>query len=247
MLDHKNFLFISFEQAARGHRLARVLAALPEVYWYSCKENGIHSWNINGNTNIQQRWISPFHYNRYTPDGHLPPPHDFVKPYIPDAHEYYNSIFVPAFLKAKGEKLLDKYFVPYCTHALPKDIYRYFPNAKIINIIHDVERAVNRYKRVGLEFPAYVKHYGIVNENNSYLNYLAKLDSARGGKLKVKDVWADQKYGKPWSDDMFDALIADKRFFFEVQHNARLNTDHPNVLNTDNVRDYKLMKDFIYG
>ena len=104
-----------------------------------------------------------------------------------------------------------------------------------------------RYKVVGLEFPAYVKHYGIVPPSNEYLNYLARLDTRLGGGLKVKDVWADQKYGMSWNDDMFDTLIADKRFFFEVQHNARVTTDHPNVLNTDNVRDYKLMKDFIRG
>ena len=87
ILEHPNFLFISFEQAARGHRLARCLAALPEVYWYSHEDNGISSHNIISPTNIQQRWVSKFHYNRYTPNGHLPPPHDFVKPYLPDAEE----------------------------------------------------------------------------------------------------------------------------------------------------------------
>ena len=137
--------------------------------------------------------------------------------------------------------------MPYCTHSLPRDIYRYFPNAKIINIIHDVDAAVERFKVVGLEFPAFVKHFGIVPPNNEYLNYLARLDTRKGGKLKVKDVWADQKFGMAWNDDMFDTLMADKRFFFEVQHNARVTTDHPNVFSTTNVRDYKKMKEFIRG
>ena len=247
ILDHPNFLFISFEQAARGHRLARVLASLPEVYWYSHEDNGIASHNIIGATNIQQRWVSKFHYNRYTPNGHLPPPHDFVKPYLPDAEEYYNTIFTQRFLKAKGNELLDKWYVPYCIHALPRDVYRYFPNAKIINVIHNVDYATNRYKKVGLEFPAYVKHFDIVPPSNEYLNYLTRLNTYKGGNLKVKDVWADQKYGEPWRDNMLDALIADKRFFFETQYNARVTTDHPNVLNINNVRDYKLMKEFILG
>ena len=81
ILEHPNWLFISFEQAARGHRLARALCALPELYWYSHTDNGIHPWNVVGETSIQQRWVSKFHYNRYTPDGHLPPPHDFVQDY----------------------------------------------------------------------------------------------------------------------------------------------------------------------
>ncbi len=247
ILEHHNFLFISFEQAARGHRLSRVLAAMPEVYWYSCPDNGIKSYNILGETSIQQRWVSRFHYNRYTPNGHLPPPHDFVKPYLPSAKEYYNNIFLNKFLEAKGDELLEDYIVPYCTHALPRDIYRYFPNAKIINIIHDVDEATDRYGVVGLEFPAYVKHFGIVPKDNEYLQYLAKLDAECGGKLKVKDVWADQNHNKPWSEDMRDELMADKRFFFSVQHNARVTTDHPNVLNTNNVRDYALMKKFLYG
>ena len=247
ILEHPNFLFISFEQAARGHRLARVLAAMPHIYWYSHPDNGIKSWHIMGITSIQQRWVSPYHYNRYTPNGHLPPPHDFVKPYLPDVQDYYENIFVPKFLEVKGDELLDNYMLPYCTHSLPRDIYRYFPNAKIINIIHNVDEATNRYKRVGLEFPAYVKHFGFVPEDNEYLDYLFRLDARVGGDLKVKDVWADQKYGTAWNDDMFDACMVDKRQFFEIQHNARVTTDHPNVLNITNVRDYKTMKEFIRG
>ena len=247
ILNHPNWLFISFEQAARGHRLARVLAALPEVYWYSHPDNGIKSYQILGPTNIQQRLISKYHYNRYTPSGNLPPPHDFVKAYLPDEQDYYENVFVPRFLEAQGDRLLDKYLLPYCTHALPRDIYRYFPNAKIINIIHDVDTAVNRYKRVGLEFPGFVKHYGIVPEDNHHILYLDRLQQRKGDKLKVKDVWADQKYGTEWNDSMFDACMFDKRWFFEIQHNARVTTEHPNVLNITNLRDYKKMKEFIRG
>lgn len=247
ILEHPNFLFISFEQAARGHRLARVLSAMPNVYWYSHPDNGKNSWNVIGETNIQQRWVSKFHYNRYVPKGQLPPPHDFVKPYLPDADVYYNGLFQEKFKENGGEELLDKYLLPYCTHSLPHNIFRYFPNAKIINIIHDVDACVERYKVVGLEFPGFVKHIGTVPEQNPYRDYLTRLNKLGNfdGYLKVKDIWADQKYGKPWNDDMHKSLILEKRFFFETQYHARVNVNHNNVFSTTNVKDYKKMKDFI--
>jgi len=245
VLDSPNFLFISFEQAARGHRLGRVLAALPEVYWYSHPDNGIKSWHILGETKIQQRWVSPYHYNRFVPGGELPPPHDLVKDYLPDAKDYYENNFTEKFTQAGGDTLIDSYYLPFCTHSLPRDIYRYFPNAKIINIIHDVDYAVNRFKKVGLAFPGLVKHRSVVPPDNEYLQYLTDLEEQKGSPIRVADIWSHKKYGKLWDDSMFDACVADKRFFFEVQRNARITTDHPNVLNLTNLRDYKLMKEFI--
>lgn len=248
IFNHENWLFICFEQAARGHRLARVLASLPEVYWYSHPENGINPWNIyTPRTNIQQRKVSRFHYNRYLPDGkHLPPPHDFVQPYLPDADAYYNDIFLPKFIENGGPELLDKYIVPYCTHALPKDIYKQFPNAKIINIIHDVDACTERYMKVGLNFPGLVKHTGTVPKDNERLQHLIELYNMKKD-IKVKDVWAWDKFRTFWDDRYTTKLKMDKRTFFEFRKQARETTYHKNVLNITNLRDYKLMKDFIRG
>ena len=247
ILEHPNWLFISFEQAAGGHRLARALCALPELYWYSHTDNGIHPWNVVGETSIQQRWVSKFHYNRYTPDGHLPPPHDFVQDYLPDAESYYRDIFLPKFIECNGERLLDNHILPYCTHAIPRDIYRYFPNAKIINIIHDVDRCVNRYRTVGLNFPGLVKHTGTVPADNTYLMWLMEIQKGTPDILKVKDVWAQKNYSQYWNDSMLEHFMTDKRQFFEMRYHSRSTTYHKNVLNTTNVKDYKLMKEFIRG
>jgi hypothetical protein len=248
IFEHSNWLFISFEQAAGGHRLARVLATLPEVYWYSHPDNGINPWNVyTPRTSIQQRKISRFHYNRYLPDGrHLPPPHDFVQTYIPDANEYYTKIFEPKFKEEGGKELLDNYILPYCTHALPRDIYRQFPNAKIINIVHDVDACIKRYMKVGLEFPGYVRHSTTVPKENERVQFLQKLYN-QNKDLKVKDVWAYERFSTFWDKKYYNKLEMDKRTFFEFRREARETTYHKNVLNITNVRDYKLMKDFIRG
>jgi len=247
IMEHSNWLFICFEQAARGHRLARALCSLPEVYWYSHPDNGKNPWNVyTESTGIQQRKVSRFHYNRYVPGGHLPPPHDFVSKYIPDAKQYYAETFVPLFEKAGGVEILENNLLPYCTHALPHEIFTHFPNAKIINIVHNVDRCVNRYMQVGLNFPGYVKHIGTVPEDNEYVSFLRRLHEIKPD-LKVKDVWAQENYGTWWDDQYYDKFKLEKRTFFEFRREARESCFHKNVLSTHNVRDYKLMKDFIRG
>ena len=42
LFDHDKFLFVAFEQGAKGHSYCRTLATLDDtIYWYSCKENGV--------------------------------------------------------------------------------------------------------------------------------------------------------------------------------------------------------------
>ena len=54
-----NLLFISFEQGGGGHKIGRVLSCLPNVYWYSHKDNGINPWNVHFiHTEIRQRHAS---------------------------------------------------------------------------------------------------------------------------------------------------------------------------------------------
>jgi hypothetical protein len=248
ILDSRKFLFISFEQAGRGHRMARVLCALPEVYWYSHPANGKQPWNVyNPETNIQQRKISKFHYNRYLPDGtKLPPPYDYVQPYLPDAQRYYQDMFVPQFKQAGGEPLLDQYILPYCTHGLPADVYDNFPNAKIINIVHDPVECTNRYMKVGLNFPGFVKHTGTIEPENARVQYLQALADKKPD-LRVKDVWAQDTHGTFWKEEYSAEFRKKKQAFFDERRQIRESTTHSNVLNIYNVRDYAKMKEFIRG
>lgn len=245
-LDKSNILFISFEQAARGHRLARALASLPNIYWYSHPDNGIRPWNISGRetSSIGQRKVSGYHYNRLMPNGlMLPPPFDYVKDFVDDKDHYYNTTFENAFELAGGHKIPDDIYIPYCTHSLPIEIREYFPNAPIINIVHDPVACIERYMRVGINFPGYIWHPSITQDND-YAKYLEYLKSQKED-LKVKDVWAQNKYGVFFDDSMLDELRNDKLKFFEDRHAARMRHIDNNVLNTANVRGYKTFKQFI--
>ena len=80
--EKNKWLFVSFEQGASGHKLARVLATMPCMYWYSSKENGINPWNVGiVDDHIRQRKLSRFHFDRITPKGKLPPTHDYIEKY----------------------------------------------------------------------------------------------------------------------------------------------------------------------
>ena len=42
-----NMIIISGEKGCKVHHIARVICSLPNVYWYSNIDNGIHPWNIS--------------------------------------------------------------------------------------------------------------------------------------------------------------------------------------------------------
>jgi hypothetical protein len=250
LLHHKNWLFISFEQAARGHKLARVISALPTVYWFSHPDNGISPWNIGTHiTASKQRHISKYHYDRLVPGGQLPPPYDYVRNYFSDPYEYYNTTFIDRFKSASGQDLLDQYMLPYCTHSTPDEILEFFPNAKIINIIHDVDECVDRYISVGSIFPGHVKHIGIVPSDNPYLSYLYEIESLISNsdrKLTLRDVWAFNHFNTEWNDNMMDELVNEIRNKSMYNKVIRENTKHANVLPLYDLKDYKRIKEFLF-
>ena len=129
-------IFVSFEQAGGGHRIARTLAAMPEHYWYSHPDNGIHPWNIHfTHTSIRQRYAAKAHFDRIVPLGKLPPTWDYVSDFFPDPATYY-GLFYKKFLEVAPDT--DKKFL-YCTHSTPSELRKFFPKSKIINIINDKE------------------------------------------------------------------------------------------------------------
>jgi hypothetical protein len=247
LLNHSNWLFISFEQTARGHKLARVLSALPSVYWFSHPDNGMSPWNIGTHhTTSRQRQISKYHYDRLVPGGTLPPPYDYVREYLPDPYEYYNTTFIERFKSAGGQDLLDQYMIPYCTHSSPDEILEFFPNSKIINIIHDIDECVDRYIRVGSIFPGVVKHIDIVPPENDYLRYLYSLDSLVGDrKLTVQDVWSFDTHNKEWNPTMRKELSQEKKIEFTHNKHIRESVKHANVLNVHTLKHYRRIKEFI--
>jgi hypothetical protein len=249
LLNHSNWLFISFEQTARGHKLARVLSALPSVYWFSHPDNGISPWNIGTHhTTSRQRQISKYHYDRLVPGGTLPPPYDYIREYLPDPYEYYNTTFIERFKSVGGQDLLDQYMIPYCTHSTPDEILEFFPNSKIINIIHDIDECVNRYFTLGGIFPGVVKHRELLPSSNSYLNYLYDLDSLISNRdLTVRDIWAFKKYNRAWRPTMESTYRLELRDTFTHKREIREECNHPDILNIPSyIGDYNIMKAFIH-
>lgn len=247
IFQSNNWIFISFEQAGRGHRLARILSCLPDVHWYSSPENGINPWNVGRPHGYsQQRRVSRFHYDRFVGDQKLPPPHDYVENFIPDIDEYYQTTFYNDFINKGGWDILQKKRMIYCTHSLPGPIYRQFPNAKIINIVHDIDKCVERYMQVGYVFPGAVKHTGTLPEDNPRVRYLQDLKNKKPD-LKVRDVWAWEKMGVFWADGMFAEMQKDVRKKFTDRRAIRENMDVLNIMNLYDVKDYKSIKEFIYG
>ena len=245
-LDKSNLLFVSFEQAARGHRLARVLATLPNVYWYSHPSNGIMPWNISNknSSSIEQRKISGYHYNRLMPNGKmLPPPYDYIQKFVKDKHKYYTQTFEEQFTDSGGHLIPDNTYILYCTHSLPNEIREYFPNAKIINIIHDPVACLKRYMTVGLNFPGDVRHQ-TVEETNEYHQWTLHLKRKKPD-LTVKDVWAVEQHGVWYEDSMYNELKSYKLNFFKQRRAVRMQHVDDKVLSTANVRSYKIFKDFI--
>jgi len=238
-------IFISFEQGASGHKLARVLSTLPCVHWYSCPENGINPWNVSKpHKYSSQRGASKYHFDRITPKGKLPPTHDYVEKYMPNEKQYY-KLFDELFEKNGGADIINNgERVIYCTHSMPNKILEYFPHSIVFNIIHDPESITQRYIDVVAKFPAYVKHYGVVPEDNEYLAFL-KILHTRKEDLTVADVWAFERKKKFYEPKMEDKLR--KEVYARMFSNSifRSAVRHERVFNTTTNFKWKEIKQWL--
>jgi hypothetical protein len=245
-LENKH-VFVSFEPGASGHRLARVLATMPCMHWYSCEENGINPWNVGKvNDYSGQRKTSRYHFDRITPKGKLPPTHDYVEKYLPNEKQYYKK-FDELFKENGGEDIInDGKRVLYCTHSMPSKLLEYFPNSIIFNIIHDPKTVTDRYMQTTAKFPGYVKHYGVVPEDNEYLAFLKILHS-RKEDLTVADIWAFERKKKFYTEALEDKLK--KEIYAKMFSNSifRKAIDHPRVFNTTTKFNYKEIKRWLDG
>ena len=247
MLTGDKFIFISFENGGGGHRLGRVLCTLPNNYWYSHPDNGINPWNVwFETTNIRQRKVSRYHFDRLVPNGMLPPTHDYVSKFIPDEDEYYSKYYYPAFEKMNGYEIIKHQNLVLCSHALPSVLLSRFPDAKVLNIVGDADNIAERYLKTTAIFPAYLKLKWLNGENTEYGKKLAKMAEAYGNDFTVRDIWCHDNFNDRYSDrykDMYETHVYN---MIRTNMEARKMYLNPNSL-TVRAKDYKLIKEFLNG
>ena len=201
VLDGSRFIFVSFEPGHGGHKIGRVISCLPDVHWYSHRDNGINPWNVHyKHTDIRQRHVSRYHYDRLVPKGSLPPLHDYVKDFIPDEDHYYNRFFYPRFEKMGGRELMKQNRLVFCTHETPKKLQKRFPKAKIISLIGDDFTIATRYIETTALFPGHVKMKWLGGENTAYGKKLQTISKELGSDFTVRDIWAWNKYKSKYMD-----------------------------------------------
>jgi hypothetical protein len=124
---------------------------------------------------------------------------------------------------------------------MPSKILEHFPNALIINIIHDAKQTTKRWMEIVKEFPAYVRHKGIVPEDNRYLTYLEILKGKKED-LTLADVWAFERKKKFWHEK-YEPMLT-KEIYAKMFSNSvfRQTVNHEQVLNTTLDIDYKKIK-----
>jgi hypothetical protein len=247
MITGEKFIIISFENGGGGHRLGRIICSLPDVYWYTHPDNGKNPWNVHfKNTNIRQRHVSKFHFDRLVPKGMLPPTHDYVSKFIPDEDEYYEKYYNPKFEEMGGYEIIKDYKILLVSHALPEVLSKRFPKAKIINLIGDSTKIANRYLQTTSLFPAYLKLKWLDGENTEYGKKLKTISEKLGDKFTVRDVWAYKKYEIGYNDTLEEEYNSYVHSMIHNNMNIRKSYSSTNCINVDK-KDYKCIKDFLNG
>lgn len=240
----KRIIFVSFEQGGGGHRFARTLAALPNIYWYSSKANGVNPWNLYfKTTSIRQRRISAAHFDRMVPKGRLPPTQDYVQDFFPEQRNYYDNVFVPEWNRVVPDT--DKKFI-YCTHSTPECLQSYFPHSKIFNIQPpDVEALVDRYMLTTARFPGYIRLKNIVPEDNEHLKMLNQMKRWKPD-FNIADIWAWTQHDKYYTEDLAEDYRSSITKKFELKLFARSSfKGADNIMNISGKHDWKAIKAFL--
>ena len=235
-------LFISFEPASGGHKIARTIASLPNVYWYSDPKNGLNPWNINSRSDVKGKEISRFHFNRITDWGEVPPPHDFVSDFFPDQKFYYDVIFKPRYEWIR-KNIPDQYII-IPTHSKPVELRKHFPDCKIIQVTKPLNYTVERYLRTTANFPAYARNFDIIPENNVFLEELLWFGGKQWHhKLTKKDLWAFKSRGKMFDDSMWEVYETYIFNMIKDNYTHRIFSKQPDVLHFNN--DWKEVKTYL--
>ena len=197
LLEHDKFLFVAFEQGARGHWWGRHLASTDSsVYWYSCKENGLTPMDTEVNEySISRRRIAPNHFDRIVNGKMLPPLFNVIEPYYNDIEEYY-PLFEKLFIERGGLEIMESgKYIMYPVHATKSKIQATFPNARIEEIIpYNIEKVVEHYLNTVAKFPAYLK---LADFRPNYLTpYAKKLEDNKDATIRDLFNGTDEQYKK---------------------------------------------------
>jgi hypothetical protein len=253
--DHPNWVFVTYEYAGGGHRLARKLCCLPNFFWYSTVGNGKNPWNVSSWTTLPDssflknvRKIASAHFSQVGPYGMLPFDHSIGKVWIPDKSQYYRQ-FARQFTNAHGPNLLDSYKLVYISHAMPDELTRLFTNAKVISLVDDPVKIADRYMHTTALFPG---NFPIAFK---WIRDLEYTENYRKHKLIQSNFKEDYTMRDLWSYDNFQTMWNDhyrEQYYSEVLNkttrniNHRLTVKHNNVL-TVNKSETKKIKDFLLG
>ena len=197
LFDHDKFLFVAFEQGAKGHSYCRTLATLDDtIYWYSCKENGVTpaDFSINKHS-ISRRKFAPNHFDRIVNGKMLPPLFNVIEPYYNDIEEYY-PLFEKLFIERGGLEIMESgKYIMYPVHATKSKIQAKFPNARIEEIIpYNIEKVVEHYLNTVTKFPAYLK---LADFRPNYLTpYAKKLEDNKDATIRDLFNGTDEQYKK---------------------------------------------------
>ncbi len=235
-------IFVSFEPGTRGHYLARVVASLPNVHWYSHPDNGIHPWNINSakDSSIRQRHAFPNHFDRITDLGRLPPTWDYVDRFFPSETNYYENTFWPDF--NKKVQCINKTLV-YCTHSSPDQLIKQFPTSKILSVTEPVDTIIHKYTQTTALFPGYIRMKEIVPDNNPWLSQLTKWHDQKKD-FTFRDIWAQETHGIFYTDSLSTQYENYLRDHYMSKYQNRL-LDHPNTVRIKMHPDWRSIKDFL--
>tara|TARA_Y100000034_G_scaffold135712_1_gene208736 strand:- start:1535 stop:2185 length:651 start_codon:yes stop_codon:yes gene_type:complete len=197
LFDHDKFLFVAFEQGAKGHSYCRTLATLDDtIYWYSCKENGVTpaDFSINKHS-ISRRKFAPNHFDRIVNGKMLPPLFNVIEPYYNDIEEYY-PLFEKLFIERGGLKIMESgKYIMYPVHATKSKIQAKFPNARIEEIIpNNIDEVVEHYLNTVAKFPAYLK---LTDFRPNYLTpYAKKLEENKNATIRDLFNGTNKEYKK---------------------------------------------------
>ena len=185
LFEHDKFLFVAFEQGAGGHSYCRTLATLDDnIYWYSCKENGLTPADISINEHsISRRRIAPNHFDRIVNGKTLPPLFNVIEPYYNNIKEYY-PLFEKLFIERGGLEIMESgKYIMYPVHVLKSKIKEKFPNARIEEIIpNNIDKVITHYLNTTAKFPAYLK---LTDFRPNYLTpYAKKLEKNKNATIR---------------------------------------------------------------
>jgi hypothetical protein len=247
-----NWVFVSYDYGAGGHRLARKICCLPKMYWYSTKGNGKRPWNTNSYKQLPKdsflrklREIAPAHYSQMTPRGILPFDYSIGCEYIEDEDQYY-ELFEKRFVDSGGHELLKTNRVVYISHGQPKDTVVRFPNAKVISVVDDPKNIADRYMYTTALFPADIsmafQWLPNLTKTSSYL--LTEMLNEKYGNITMRDLWSYKTHKTMWDEKYVDEYYNVVYNYMKDSIERRLSFKHDNVLTVKKTETTKI-KNFL--